>query len=89
MADWEAMQTVLLAFKIVLDGATLKHWRRDKTVFGQLVHMIEGSQEQIMTADGNPGKSAEVKRLYAAIERVKAGDLPAYNRVKLPDIPAE
>ena len=77
-ADWDAMQQVILAHGIAVRGAT-KPYRKGDTVFNQLVRYIAGEQDDITTKDGNPNVTPWVLRLRAAIERVKAGDLPGYN----------
>jgi len=72
------MQQVLLAYRIALSG-NIKGYRKDKGQFAQLVKVIAGEQADFMNEDGNPSQAAWVVRLRAAIERVKAGDLPSYN----------
>lgn len=81
-ADWQAMQQVVLAYKVVVQGAA-KRYRKDGGQLGQLVQLINGDREFIVNADGNPSEGPWVKRLLAAVERVKAGDLPRYNLVSL------
>lgn len=76
-ADWDAMQQVILAYNVVVRGDSARY-RREKSVLGQLVRYITGEQEDIMNDDGNPSQAPGVLRLRAAIERVKAGDLPVY-----------
>ena len=76
--DWQAMQQVLLAYKLALSGQA-KRFRKSKTVFDQLVCYIAGEQEEIVNDDGNPNMNPWVIRLRAAIERVSSGDLPGYN----------
>lgn len=82
-ADWQAMQTVLLAYKVASEGRT-RAFKGDKGVLAQLVRYIAGEQEEILNGDGNPHQSVEVKRLRAAISRVIAGKFPAYNLYILP-----
>lgn len=76
--DWDAMQQVILAFNIVQRG-DIRSYRKEKSVFAQLVRYIAGEQGDIMNDDGNASQAPWVLRLRAAIERVKAGDLPSYN----------
>jgi hypothetical protein len=76
--DWLAMQQVILAYRIVVGGRAAAY-RKDKSTFGRLVQYIAGEAEDITTADGDPNESAWVGRLRAAVERVKEGNLPAYN----------
>lgn len=83
-ADWQAMQTVLLAYKVAVTGRRIKEGNH----FAQLVDIMLGHREFIVNKDGNPNETAEVARLYAAIERVKAGDLPGYTLYTLPEGPA-
>jgi hypothetical protein len=71
------MQQVILAYRIAMTG-DVKPYRKDKTVFAQLVRYIAGEQEDMTNADGNPNQTPWVARLRSAIERVKAGDLPVY-----------
>lgn len=78
-ADWQAMQQVLLAWRVATAGeAAVKRYRKDDGQFAQLVRVVAGEAEDIMNDDGNPARTPWVQRLRAAIERVKAGDLPAY-----------
>lgn len=86
-ADWQAMQQVLLAYNIVV-GDRWKAYRKDKGAFAQLVQFLAGERQDIMNDDGNASQAAWVLRLRAAIERVKAGDLPGYN-LYTPASPAE
>lgn len=87
-ADWQAMQSVLLAYRIAVKGE-VKRYKGDKSVLAQLVRLIAGEQEAILNGDGNPSQSAEVKRLMAAIERAKNGELPGYNLYELTTISAQ
>lgn len=77
-ATWQAMQQVVLAFRIVVEGRA-GAFHKDKGQFAQLVQYIAGEREDIINDDGNPSQAPWVLRLRAAIERVKAGDLPSYN----------
>ncbi len=71
------MQQVVLAYQIVLGGrARLKWWKGDRTVFGQLVHVIAGEQDDIETKDRVASQSHEAQRLRRSIERFKSGDIP-------------
>ena len=74
-ADWDAMQMVILAYNVASRGDRIK----EDNVLAQLIDVIGGHKEVIMTKEGNPSVTPWVKRLYAAMERFKAGDLPAYN----------
>lgn len=82
-ADWQAMQQVLLAYRIVVIGDP-KWFRKDEGQFGQLVHVLEGTASDFINDDGNASQAPWVIRLRAAIERVKAGDLPEYNLYAVP-----
>jgi hypothetical protein len=84
-ADWQAMQQVLLAYRVALTGRRI----RENNHFAQLVDIMLGHREVIVNKDGNPNEGQDVARLYAAIERVKAGDIPGYTLYTLPDVPAE
>lgn len=86
-ADWQAMQMVLLAYNIVMQGRA-KRYKKDKGQFAQLVRLIAGEQDDILTDEGNPNMSPWVNRLRAAIQRIKAGELPGYT-LYTPEEPAE
>lgn len=77
-ADWQAMQQVLLAYDIAVRG-DMKPWKKEKSAFAQLVLYIAGERDDITNEDGNPSTAPWVVRLRAAVERVKASDLPLYN----------
>lgn len=81
-ADWDAMQQVLLAYVIAAEGRRIK----EDNVFAQLVDLIGGHREFIENKSKNANESVWVKRLLAAIERVKAGNLPAYNLYRIPGL---
>lgn len=81
-ADWQAMQQVILAWRIASRSENLRPWRGG-SVFDQLVLVIAGAQADITTAEGNVSQAPWVKRLRAALERAKAGDLPRYNLYRL------
>jgi hypothetical protein len=81
-ADWDAMQQVLLAYRIASEGRRLK----EDNQFANLIDYIGGHVEVILNKEGNPNRSTWVTRLLAAIERFKAGDLPAYNLYGIPGI---
>lgn len=89
-ADWQAMQAVLLAYSIVVrdDGKPVRWWMKDRspdaTLDVQLAQYIAGERAELTNKEGNPSMSPFVKRVRKAIERVKAGDLPTYNQIKLP-----
>lgn len=89
-ADWQAMQQVQLAYRLATGDrvAAFSGRRGDKTIIGQLVRVLIGEQETLLNADGNPSEAPWSKRLLAAIERVKAGDLPRYTLYTWPDVPA-
>lgn len=78
LADWAAMQQVLLAYRIVMDGRA-KAYTKDKSLVGQLVLYIAGLKESLDNKDGTPSEAASTKRIVAAVARVVAGDLPGYN----------
>jgi hypothetical protein len=85
-ADWQAMQQVILAYNVCMTGDTTKY-RKEKSQFAGLVQYINGDVEEMLNDDGNPSVAPFVVRLRAAIERFKAGDLPAYNLYQ-PVVPA-
>lgn len=72
------MQQVILAYNIAARGET-KPYRKDNSLFGQLVRHIAGEQADIMNDDGNPSQAPYAIRIREAIARVIAGDLPRYN----------
>lgn len=76
-ADWQAMQQVLLAYSIVMQGRA-KDYKKDKGQLAQLVRYIAGEQEDILNAEGNPSEAPWAARLRAAVARVVAADLPGY-----------
>ena len=76
--DWQAMQQVILAYNIAARGET-KPYRKDKSLFGQLIRYIAGEQGDIMNDDGNSSQAPFTIRVRGAIERVIAGDLPGCN----------
>lgn len=86
-ADWQATQQVLLAVKVVRAGH-VRGFKGDKSVTAQLVRYIAGEQADILNDDGNPHEGPWVVRLRAAIERLKAGDVPGYNLYTMPTQPA-
>ncbi len=86
-ADWQAMQQVLLALKVVVEGRT-PAFKKEKSQFAQLVLIIAGEQVDFTTDDGVPARAPWVMRLRAAMERVKVGALPLYNLVQ-PVAPVE
>ncbi len=73
--DWQAMQTVILAFNIASEGRRIN----EDNFLAQLIDYISGHSRDLLNKDGNPAISADAMRVRAAIERFKAGDLPAYN----------
>jgi hypothetical protein len=77
------MQQVLLAYRIAREGRRIK----EDNVLGDLVDYIGGHIEVILNKDGNPNRSPWVSRLMAAIDRVKAGNLPEYNLYTIPGQP--
>jgi hypothetical protein len=62
---------VELAAQIVLAGRT-GDFRRDDTVFGQVVRIVAGQQADFLTKDGIPNRQPFTNRLRAAIERYRA-----------------
>lgn len=78
VADWQAMQQVILAYNIAARGGHAPY-RKEKSAFAQLVLYIAGERDEILNDDGNASQAPWVLRLRAAIERFKAGDLPSYN----------
>jgi hypothetical protein len=83
-ADWDAMQQVILAYRIALRPGRNEGYRGDNSLFAQLVRYIRGQQEDIMNEDGNPHVGPWALRLRAAIARFIAGDLPRYNLYRIP-----
>lgn len=84
-ADWDAMQQVILAARIV-DRRDTRTYRKGKDAFSQLVRWMDGQQADIMNDDGNSHVGAFVVRLRAARERYIAGDLPRYNLYTPPGV---
>lgn len=80
-ADWDAMQQVILAIRIVSKEreAGRAEGYREKSMFDQLVRVFRGTQEDLMNDDGNPHVGPWALRLRAAVARYHAGDLPRYN----------
>lgn len=79
-ADWQAMQTVLLAWKVLRSGETAKIKRmKAEGQFGALMRYMLGEAEDIMNDEGNPNESPIANRLRAAVNRALAGDYPNYN----------
>lgn len=76
VADWGAMQQVILAFNIAQEGRRIKQ----DNFLARLIDYIGGDSRELLTKDGShPDMSPWAVRVRAAIERAKAGDLPAYN----------
>ena len=74
--DWQAMQQVILAFNVVQEGRRIK----EDNFLARLIDYIGGHSRALLTKDGShEDVSAWAMRTHAAIERFKAGDLPAYN----------
>lgn len=84
-SDWQAMQQVLLAYRIAASGRRIK----EDNVFAQLIDLIGGHRENIMTKEGNPNVTPWVARLRSAMERVKSGVLPEYNLYMIPGLDSE
>lgn len=82
--DWDAMQQVILAYKIALRPG--QHGYRGDSLFDQLVRYIRGQQEDLTNKDGNPYASTWAMRIRAAIARFIAGDLPRYNLYQIPGL---
>lgn len=74
--DWQAMQTVILAYNIALSGRRIK----EDNFIARLVDYIGGHSRALLVKDGShEDVGPEAMRVHAAIERFKAGNLPAYN----------
>lgn len=71
--QWQAWSQVLLAARVIehMTPDTRARWRRDDTIFGQLVKVMDGQQADVMNEDGNPSQSAFVIRLREALERYR------------------
>lgn len=82
-ADWQAMQQVILAYRLVVAGK-MPAFMKDDSLMGQLVRLIGGKQAAIQNDDGTESRGAWTKRILAAVQRMKDGDLPAYNLYELP-----
>lgn len=85
--DWQAMQQVILAYNLVVAGKA-GEFRKTDNALSSLVLYISGDAAEMLNDDGNPSRAPFVMRIRAAIERFKAGDLPAYNLYQ-PVAPAE
>jgi len=77
-ADWQAMQQVILAYNVVVGGRA-GSYKKEQSLFAQLVQLIAGDRESLDNKDGTPSGSAFTQRVLAAIERLKQSDLPEYN----------
>jgi hypothetical protein len=66
-ADWQAAQQVRLAARIVEEGRA-QTYRRDETVFGQLVQCVAGTRQTITNDEGNPSQTPFTKRIVAMLE---------------------
>lgn len=87
--DWQAMQQVILAYNLVVAAGGVPRWARgEHGQFAQLIQLIGGEREYLTNIEGNPAVSPWSQRLMAAVERVKAGELPRYNLYE-PALPAE
>jgi hypothetical protein len=67
--QWQARSQVMLAARIVANMTRDQRarWRKDSTIFGQLVAVLDSRQEDIMNEDGNPSQSPFVIRLREAL----------------------
>lgn len=70
-AEWQADQQVWLAHRIVQKGDGPR-FRKDTTVFGQLVQVMAGERQTITNADGVEAQSAFTQRVLRALDRWRA-----------------
>lgn len=70
-ANWQAAQQVVLAHRVVREGRAAA-FRRDKSVFGQLVMVIAGDKETITAGDGEESQNAFTRRVLAMLDRYRA-----------------
>lgn len=69
----QAREQVALAARIVREGRGPR-WRKDQTVFGQLIAMLQGERDTISNADGNESEAPFTRRLVrVARERLSEG----------------
>lgn len=73
-ANWQADQQVILALKVVAQGRSASY-KKDDTVFGQLVRVLAGEKPGITNGEGNEASAPFTKRLLASVERYNAGAL--------------
>jgi hypothetical protein len=66
-ADWQAAQQVRLAALIVARGDA-KNFRKDSSVFGQLVQVMGGLRETITNQDGLPSEAPFTRRVMRMLE---------------------
>lgn len=69
-ANWQAAQQVSLAHAVIRAGRQAA-FRRDDTVFGQLVRVILGDKETITAGDGEASRAAFTRRVLAMLERYR------------------
>jgi hypothetical protein len=77
-SDWQAMQQVLLAYRVALRGDAPRY-RKESSVFAQLVGYIAGDRESLDNKDGTASAAPFTKRILAAIDRVIVGGAAGYN----------
>lgn len=70
-ADWQAAQQVALAARVVRAGRA-GEYRRDVSVFGQLVQCLAGTKETITAGDGEESRQAFTKRVLAMLDRYRS-----------------
>ena len=67
-ADYQAAQQVALAALVVEQGRA-QMFRRDNTVFGQLVQVLAGDKDTITAGDGEESRASFTKRVLAMLVR--------------------
>lgn len=66
-AAFQARSQVELARRVVASGRA-GPFRRDMTIFGQLVQVVAGDRETITNEDGLPSRQPFTRRLMAAVD---------------------
>ena len=79
--NWQADAQVALAVHLV-DIGNADHFRRDNSVFGQLVLVMAGLRETITNGDGVQTENAWGRRILEAVERYRTEAATAEREVK-------
>ena len=71
-ADWQAMQQVRLAAYVIAQNRS-GDYRKDKSVFGQLVQLMAGDRESLDNKDGTAASAPFTRRILSALNKYKNG----------------